>query len=35
MFQPPLGAHLGGVKPPDPVGIPAGRTAPADTSFFT
>jgi hypothetical protein len=31
----PLGLHLGALKPPDPLGMPAGRTAEADISFST
>ena len=30
---PPDGAHAGGLKPPEPVGIPAGRKLPAEMSL--
>jgi hypothetical protein len=33
--QPPEGLQAGALKPPDPVGIPWGRTQPADMSFCT
>jgi hypothetical protein len=34
--QPPAeGLQAGGLKPPEPVGIPLGRMAPADMSFST
>jgi hypothetical protein len=36
IFQPPAeGMQAGGLNPPEPVGIPLGRTAPADISFST
>jgi hypothetical protein len=31
----PLGEHAGALNPPEPVGMPWGRTLPADISFFT
>jgi hypothetical protein len=31
----PEGLQAGALKPPDPVGIPCGRTQPADISFCT
>ena len=30
MPQPPEGRHLGALKPPFPLGMPSGRTAPAE-----
>ena len=31
----PAGLHLGGANPPDPLGMPIGRTAAADINFCT